>query len=34
VALKDNMEKVWLYDPPDCICELMHAEISALQLLI
>jgi ribonuclease HI len=30
LAVKDNMSMVWLYNPPDCICEMLKAEISAL----
>ena len=31
LALQDHMERVWLYDPPDCIRDLLHAETLALQ---
>ena len=30
LAVKDTMSMVWLYNPPDCICEILKAEISAL----
>jgi hypothetical protein len=32
LALRNDMDKVWLYDPPDCIREIVFAEILALQL--
>ncbi|XP_059436729.1 uncharacterized protein LOC132169770 [Corylus avellana] len=31
MALQTEMDKVWLYDPPDCIREILHAEALALQ---
>jgi hypothetical protein len=30
LAVKDNMSMVWLYNPPDCICEMLKADISTL----
>jgi hypothetical protein len=34
LATHDNINKVWLYDSPDCICETLHAEFLALHPLI
>ncbi|XP_059446504.1 uncharacterized protein LOC132178058 [Corylus avellana] len=33
LAKHDTMNKVWLYNPPDCTCDILQAEISALQCL-
>jgi hypothetical protein len=30
IAVKDNLNMVWFSNPPECICELLQAEISAL----
>ncbi|XP_059431507.1 uncharacterized protein LOC132165012 [Corylus avellana] len=34
LALQNEIDRVWLYDPPDCIRETMHAEALALQRMI
>jgi ribonuclease HI len=31
LALREDIDRVWLYDPPDCIREIMYAEIPSLQ---
>lgn len=31
LALREDMDRVWLYDPPDCIREILYAELSSLQ---
>jgi hypothetical protein len=34
LAMSETLNKVWLYDPPDCIRTYLQADFSAVQLLI
>ena len=34
MAVKNNVNMVWFYNPPDCICESLRADISAVSDLI
>ncbi|XP_059441991.1 uncharacterized protein LOC132174335 [Corylus avellana] len=33
LALQNEMGRVWIYEPPDCIRETLHAEVLALQCM-